>query len=310
MRRLIIVIFGWLFWLCTSLATAADNAAQNSTQSTAPTGHRGALFKVRDTHHTLYLFGTIHVGAANFYPLEPRVMQALEQAPAIALEIDPKKIPAMQAAVLQYGFYPEGQSFRTELSPQLQQRVLAALKKYDVPPEAVARFRPWMIASLLTVQEFDSKGYRSELAVDSHLADFIQQRNKPVIELEGAATQLALFGALSKQQQGLLLEDTLKELDDPESAAKVVELAEFWRTANLDGLQGLLDDMSGDKSFVGRFTREVLLDQRNPLLADRIAGLLKKQNGIFAAIGILHLVGPTGVPEQLKRRGYQVERIY
>ena len=305
MRRLIIVTFSWLFCLYLPAANAAD------TPSRIPrTEHRGALFKVQDAHHTLYLFGTIHVGAANFYPLEPRVMQALEQAPAIALEIDPKKTPAMQAAVLRYGFYPEGQSYQTDLSPQLQQQVQAALKKYNVPAEAVARFRPWMIASLLTVQEFDSKGYRADLAVDSHLADFVTKRNKPVIELEGAETQLALFGALSRQQQSLLLEDTLKELDDPDSAVRVVELAEFWRTANLSGLQGLLDEMAGDGSFVGRFTKDVLLDQRNPALAERIGGLLTSRDRIFAAIGILHLVGPTSVPALLQQRGFKVERIY
>ena len=305
MRRLIIVTFSWLFCLYLPLANAAETAP-----ATARTEHRGALFKVQDAHHTLYLFGTIHVGTANFYPLEPRVMQALEQAPAIALEIDPKKTPAMQAAVLRYGFYPEGQSYQTDLTPQLQQQVQAALKKYNVPAEAVARFRPWMIASLLTVQEFDSKGYRADLAVDSHLADFVTKRNKPVIELEGAETQLALFGALSRQQQSLLLEDTLKELNDPDSAARVVELAEFWRTADLSGLQGLLDEMANDGSFVGRFTKDVLLDQRNPALAERIGGLLKSRDRIFAAIGILHLVGPASVPALLQQRGFNVERIY
>ena len=303
-RRLIIVTFAWL--LCLYLP-AAD--AASATQGAAGKEQHGALFKVQDAHHTLYLFGTIHVGADNFYPLAPRVMQALEQAPAIALEIDPQKIPAMQAAVLQYGLYPDGKSYRTELPPPLRQQVAAALQKYQVAPDAVTRFRPWMIASLLTVQEFDSKGYRSELAVDSYLADIIKKRNKPVIELEGAATQLALFGALSDRQQNLLLEDTIKELSDPDSAAKVVELAECWRTGNLEGLQGLLDDMESDHSFVGRFTKEVLLDQRNPPLTDRIAALLKQQDGIFAAIGILHLVGPTGVPALLKQRGYTVERV-
>ena len=297
-RRLIIVTFTWLLCLYLPVANAAGGE------------QHGALFKVQDAHHTLYLFGTIHVGANNFYPLAPRVMQALGQAPAIALEIDPQKIPAMQAAVLQYGFYPEGKSYLTELDPKLLQQVRTALQKYQVAPDAIGRFRPWMIASLLTIQEFDNKGYHSELAVDSYLANFIQKRNKPVIELESAATQLALFGALSESQQNLLLADTIKELNDPDGAAKVVELAEYWRTGNLQGLQRLLDEMESDKSFVGRFTKEVLLDQRNPLLANRIAMLLKQQDGVFAAIGILHLVGPTGVPALLKQGGYTVERIH
>lgn len=302
-RRLIIVTFSWL--LCLYLPAA--NVAAASTDKGAQ-GH-GALFRIQDGQHTLYLFGTIHVGADNFYPLAPAVTQALTRAPAIALEIDPQQIPTMQAAVQQYGFYPPGKTYLSELPPALLIQTQAALAKYRVGADAVQRFRPWMLASLLTVQEFERKGYRAELAVDGYLADLVRQRGTPVIELEGATTQLALFGALSEAQQNLLLADTIKELDDPDSAAKVVQLAEFWRSGNLSGLQDLLDEMAGDQSFVGRFTKEVLLDQRNPPLADKLAALLKQQNGVFAAIGILHLVGPNGVPALLKQQGYQVERI-
>ncbi|SRR5450830_363948 len=305
LRRLIIVIFSGLFCLYLPVARAAG-----TTPAPAQKHAGGVLFKVQDAHHTLYLFGTIHVGAADFYPLAPRVMRALEQAPAIALEIDPANLVAMQAAVQQYGLYPEGRSFRNELSATLQQQVLTALDKFHIPPDMITRMRPWMIASLLTVQEFDSQGFHAELSVDSHLADLIRKRHKPVIELESAATQLALFGALTPEQQSLLLQDTIKELNDPDSAAKTVELAQSWRDADLDHLQVLLDEMAHDDSFVGRFTKEVLVDQRNPVLSARIASLLQQQDGIFAAMGILHLAGAGSVPALLQQRGLKVERIY
>jgi uncharacterized protein YbaP (TraB family) len=306
LRRLIIVTFTSLF--CLYLAPAGADSALPSQRASRPPG--GVLFKVQDNRHTLYLFGTIHVGATDFYPLAPDVMQALQQAPAVALEIDPANISAMQAAVQRYGLYPAGQSFRTELSTTLQQQVLAALDKYHIPAESVARMRPWMIASLLTVQQFDSQGYHAELSVDSHLAELIRKQHKPVIELESAATQLALFGALDQQQQSLLLADTIKELNDPDSAAKTILLAQSWRDADLHGLQALLDEMNQDHSFVGRFTKEVLVDQRNPLLTARLVKLLQQQDGVFAAMGILHLAGSNSVQALLRQRGLKVERIY
>lgn len=303
LRSLIIVTCRWLFCLYLPLANA-----------TAPIGPMaqagGILFKVQDAHHTLYLFGTIHVGASDFYPLAPRIMHTLEQASAIALEIDPHQRHAMQAAVAQYGLYPAGQSFHTELSLALQQQVLAALARYHVAPQIIAPLRPWMIASLLTLQEFESKAYRAELGVDSYLADLMRKRHKPVLELEGAAAQLALFDRLDNQQQSRLLEDTLQELSDPGSAAKIVALAQYWRHADLPGLQGLLDEMATDHSLVGRFTKEVLLDQRNPVLSTRIAALLQQRDGVFAAIGILHLVGANSVPALLQQYGLKVERLY
>jgi uncharacterized protein YbaP (TraB family) len=306
LRRLIIVTFTSLF--CLYLAPASADSALPPPHAGRQPG--GVLFKVQDSRHTLYLFGTIHVGAADFYPLAPGVMRALEQAPAVALEIDPANIAAMQAAVQRYGLYPAGQSFRTELSVPLQQQVLAALDKYHITAESVVRMRPWMIASLLTVQAFDSQGYHAELSVDSHLAELIRKRHKPVIELESAATQLALFGALDQQQQSLLLQDTIKELNEPDSAAKTVALAQSWRNADLPGLQALLDDMSQDHSFVARFTKEILVDQRNPLLTERLISLLQQQDGVFAAMGILHLAGTNSVQALLQQRGLKVERIY
>jgi uncharacterized protein YbaP (TraB family) len=304
LRRLIIVTFAMLF--CLYLATA--RAEEHAPAVTRPHSG-GVLFKVQNGRHQLYLFGTIHVGSADFYPLTPRVMQALEHAPAVALEIDPANTSAMQSAMQQYGFYPAGQSFQTELSASVQQQLLAALARDHIDPASIATMRPWMIANLLTVQAFEKQGYHTELAVDSHLAKLIRQRHKPVIELESAATQLALFGALDNQQQSLLLEDTIKELNDPESAARTVELAQSWHNADLHRLQDLLDEMGRDHSFAGRFAKEVLLDQRNRLLSARIFDLLQQQNGIFAAIGILHLTGTDSVPALLQQRGLTVERL-
>lgn len=299
LRRLIIVSLSCLLCLYLPVATAQQTAKQSG----------GALFRVQDGHHTLYLFGTIHVGAADFYPLAPEVMQALERAPAVALELDPTKLASLQAAIEQYGVYPPGQSFRTALSAPLQQQLLKVLAQYHIAPKSIERMRPWMIASLLTVEEAEGSGYQSQLAVDSYLANAILKRNKPVIELEGAARQMALFAALSPAQENLLLEDAIKELHDAESATELKAMAECWRRGDLNGLAELLNDKSDKASFVTRFTKEVLLDQRNPYLAERIADLLTQQDGVFAAIGMLHLTGSNDLPALLEQRGLKVERI-
>ena len=97
MQRQIIVMFCSLFcflFSSTSALAAADTTVPN----------RGALFKVRQGANTLYLFGTIHVGAKDFYPLEPRLAAVLKQAPVLALEIDPLgDQQQLQAAVQRHG---------------------------------------------------------------------------------------------------------------------------------------------------------------------------------------------------------------
>jgi uncharacterized protein YbaP (TraB family) len=61
---------------------------------------RGALFKVSGHGHTMYLFGTIHVGVPAFFPLDASVTRALAASTTLALEIDPTlQTPEVAAAV-------------------------------------------------------------------------------------------------------------------------------------------------------------------------------------------------------------------
>ena len=194
MRRQIIVMFCGLFLLPLPAAFAeAPPAAVN----------RGALFKVQDASHTLYLFGTIHVGAPDFYPLEPTVTRALHEAGALALEIDPTADPRLAAsAVLKYGMDAPGGKAPADCRQALAPRVAPLLQKYGIPAEAAAPMKPWMLASVLAISEFSTLGYRADLAVDSYLSQQAKQRRIPVLELESMESQLALFGGMTPDDAG------------------------------------------------------------------------------------------------------------
>ncbi len=306
MQRLIIVSLTWLscfnFALPVRAAPAADAAPA------APP--RGALFEVSDGRHRLLLFGTIHVGAADFYPLEPRLQQALAGAPVLALELDPDNAGALQSALQRHALYPAGQRFQDHLDPALAQRTLAALQRYGLSPEGMQAMRPWMLAMVLTVQEYLHHGYRTDLAVDSHLAAAVRAHGGKVIELEGAERQMSLFAHLSQAQQARFLADTLQELEGAGLSRKLDTLVDAWRHADSRGFKAALDEMRQDDSFATRFTLTTLLQQRNPGLATGVADLLHRQDGAVAGIGILHLTGPDSVPELLARRGLTVRQLY
>lgn len=52
-----------------------------------------------------------------------------------------------------------------------------------------------------------------------------------------------------------------------------------------------------------------MLDDRNPQLADHIDQLHRSGKTVFAAVGSLHMTGPTGLPSLMEKRGYQIERV-
>jgi uncharacterized protein YbaP (TraB family) len=304
MRRQIIVMFCSLFCFALAPAWPADAAS-------APAHRHGALFKVTQNGHTLYLFGTIHVGAPDFYPLEPRLTAALNKASVLALEVDPLADPSkMGKAMQQYGMLHRGDPAPAPLPPAYRTQLDALLQRYGIPPESAAALQPWMLASVLTISEFSAQGYDTALAVDAWLARQAHARHQPVLELETVDGQMALFSHMSAADQLRFLEESIDSIEDQQQAGQAREIAQAWRDADPAALDALAQKAADDDTFSGKFVQKILLDERNPVLAENIAKLLARENNSVAAIGILHLVGAGSVPEWLRKRGLSVERIY
>ena len=295
MRRQIIVVFLSLLCLATGAAFGAD---------------RGALFKVSGSGHTMYLFGTMHVGQPGFYPLEPRIADAVKNASTLALEIDPTDDPAAVAGALQaYGVAAPGTGIE-QMTPTLKARLDKALAKAGIEPAVVARFKPWLVATVLALAEYASQGYRADLSVDAHLAQLAHASKVPVIALESAASQMGLFSRLSGPEQLRFLEETIDLIESGKQDAEVRQIVEAWRTADKAAFDAIAERTASDTSVSGKFVKTVLLDERNVVIADKLAGLLQRVDHSVAAIGVLHLVGSKSVPALMKARGLSVERVY
>lgn len=296
MRRQIIVILLSLFCFALPSAWGAD---------------RGALFKVSASGHTMYLFGTIHVGTPDFYPLEPRIQKAIAGASTLALEIDLARDPAAMASALQkHGMLAPGASLYQRMPPALRQRVEKSLAKVGFDPAMVTGMKPWLAATLLALGEYGAQGYRPQLAVDLHLAQLARESGVPVTELETIDGQLALFSALPEAEQLRFLEEAVTQAEQGTHAAEARQAVDAWGSADQAGLDAIAKRIEDDRTASGRFMREVVLEKRNVTMAEKLAQLLAQKNNSVAAVGVLHLVGKTSVPALLRARGMTVERVY
>jgi uncharacterized protein len=295
MRRLIIVCFLWLLWLAPG-AWAAE---------------RGALFRVSAHGHTLHLFGTMHVGVDAFYPLEPRLAAAVAAAPALALELDPDPSGLTVArAIDAYGVLPAG----SHAYDQLGEHKLALLDRVaragGMDPSAAQRFKPVLLAALLSVAEYEKLGYHATLSTDRALARLARQHHVRIVELESLPGQLSMLDRLTGPAQWKFLEETLDSIASGAQASEARTIVDAWGRADQAALDAMAQRIQADQTVGGKFTREVLIDGRNLTLADKIDALLKEQDNAVAAIGVLHLLGSRGVPELLRARGLEVQRVY
>ncbi|MES3023141.1 MAG: TraB/GumN family protein [Pseudomonadota bacterium] len=296
MRSKIIVMFLSLSLLASPAAWGAD---------------RGALFKVTSGSHTLHLFGTMHVGLPEFYPLEPRIAAAVAGASTLALEVDPLMDPAQMAGQLrEHAQFAPGSAGNSAMPPALKARLEPVLKRAKLDLAAVAPYKPWMVSVLLGLHEYVSLGYRPDLSVDLHLAKLARTAKVPVLELESAAAQMAIFGRLPLADQWRMLEETVAMIESGRQHAELDEIVGAWRNGDQAALDAVAARLEKDDSVGGKFFQKVLLEERNGPMADKLATLVKGQTNTVAAVGVLHLVGKQGLPALLRARGLKVERVY
>lgn len=294
MRRPIIVVFLSLF-LMAFQAFAAE---------------RGALFKVTGKDNTLYLYGTIHAGKPDYYPLEPRISKALAAAPRLVLEVDMARDPAAVAAAFQeHGMFPAGSPGYAALPAERRQRIETALKQQGIDPAAVAKLKPWMLTTILAVVDIAKMGYDPNLGVDAHLAGLARGRI-PIAELESAAYQASLLNRLSDEDQWRLLEETLEHMASGRQLRETRELFDAYERADQKALDDIAQRIDTDDTLSGKFVRDVVLIERNGPMADKVVSMLARENNAVVAVGLLHLLGKNGVPELLRQRGITVERVY
>lgn len=294
MRRPIIVAFlGFVLMACQALAA-----------------ERGALFKVSGEKHTLYLYGTIHAGKAGYYPLEARIAKAVAQAPTLVLEVDMGRDPgAAQAAFREHGLFAPGSAGYGSLPAARRQRLEAALTRQGIDPAAVAPMRPWMLATMLAVADVAKLGYDPALGVDAHLAQLVRGKAR-IAELESVHYQAALLNRLPLETQWTVLEETLAHMASGRQLREMRELFQAYERADQQALEAIARRIEADDTVSGKFVREVVLEERNGPMADKLAALLAREDNAVAAVGLLHLLGKRGVPELLRQRGLTVERLY
>lgn len=275
---------------------------------------RGALFKVTDSAgsgHTQYLFGTMHVGLPEFYPLEPRIVDAVQAASTLALEIDPAQPPEQVAqAMLRQGMVVPGGAGYERLAPARRAQLNAALQATGVDAQAANVLNPAMVAALISLSQYQKLGYRAELSVDAWLAQLARRGKTRIVALETVDGQLGQFNKLSSAEQWHFLDESLDNLASGEELQEARGLVEAWAHADRATLDALVKQVEEDSSVSGKFMRETLLDGRNGALADKLAALLQGEPRTVGAIGMLHLLGKRGVPALLQAKGYRVERVY
>jgi uncharacterized protein YbaP (TraB family) len=200
------VLLGMLL-LAVLLTLAPQSRAQDNDR-------RGFLWEIRKGNQVGLLFGTIHVGRPEFYPLPKSRLAHLQRANVIVLEADISDTARAIAATQKYAMYAEGTpGLDTRLPTELKARIDALLARNQLEAAPLMRLKPWMLANVLALFEAAQAGYMPALAVEAYLARLAAADSKQVLELEGIEQQFELFETAPWATQLAFLEEAVKAVE-------------------------------------------------------------------------------------------------
>ena len=312
-------------------AGPADSAPALRPDRAAAAPDRGFLWRIRKDGRDAYLYGTLHVGKPAWRTPGPRVTQALAVSDTLALELDPLDADVVRRLERGVAARPE----RT-LPAALAQRIERLALAECLPPLALSGLIPEIQVAALLGRLARRDGFDSSYGIDMLLAHWGHAERKKVVSLETPELQLQVMQnlpptaaapnasapttttttAADRAAQAALITEmhrsvasALDAIESGRARPLLARIAQVWADGDLAALLHYADWCECTETAQQRAEMARSLDARNPALADAIAALHARGERVFAAVGSLHLIGPTGLPALLGQRGFQVERL-
>ena len=257
-----------------------------------------------------YLYGTIHLPDERVTTLPDAVSAALGEADAFFAEIplDASTQMKMAPALL----LPGSQTLKELLPPELYARVDAYLKEKGLPFAAMGKLKIWAVTQTVSLADYVQK-MATTPSLDQSLYQISQQQGKELGGLETVEEQLAVFEALTVDEQIEMLRMTMDELEaaGPDGPSPTEELVLTYLSGDLDRLAGVMNEHLEDGGETGAKLEKLLIDDRNRRMADRIAEKLASSpdTSYFFAVGAAHYPGEDGIIALLAARGLEIERV-
>ena len=265
----------------------------------------GLLWKATKDGRVVYLYGTIHVAKLPWIYPGPHVLGAMRNSDVVALELDmtdPGVLERLRQAIVRRPDSPT-------LAPALQARLSAQIAAACLPPEALAPLRAEMQAVTVEVMQGRRFGLYPSFGVDEAIAVVAGHLRKPIRGLETPEMQAALLVSDDPARTAETVAGVLDELEGGKSPQMLQRLAGDWQRGDLADLGDYASWCECLDTPQERADFAKLVDERNPLMADKIARWHAEGKALFVAVGTLHMVGRVGLPELLRARGFRVERV-
>jgi len=263
-----------------NLLAAAALAAATPATTPAPQPDP-AMFVVRDTDTTVYLFGTFHALDGDPQWFDRDVRNAFEQSSELVLET----------------LLPEGPG------PVVPKRGL------PIRPPSVTPSASFLATTRMAINAGQAQGMQVDNGADMVLRHVAEAEGKPVQGLETLEFQLNMFNAMPAAVPASASAPRAGQpVGEPpmESLSKAMAEMQFaWKR----GDQSVFVRMLGQLETGSPDTYRMMFSDRNARWADWIAARMQTPGTVFVAVGAGHLAGKDSVLVRLAEKGIESQRV-
>ncbi len=304
--------------------TESDDDKDTSTQEPDEEKYQPLLYKVTDENgNYIYLFGSIHVGREDFYPLPDYVLDAYEESEALAVEFDvvaaTSNMMGMSDAMMDL-IYTDGTTIKDHIDKKTYENAKQILKDEGLyMGETMDYFCPAMWWSLIDSALQLKTEYDSEDGIDVHLLNTAKDDGKKIIDIESMEFQFGMLAGFSAETQSWLLEDSVasyneyKKDDFKSYDEELTALVDLWASGNEKEFNEYVNEVpefeSKEEERLWNEYNDAMLTDRNIGMADFAEEQLEDGKTVFICVGAAHIVGNGGVADLLEKAGYTVTLI-
>jgi hypothetical protein len=271
---------------------------------------RGYFWEARKGDARVYLFGTIHVGRAEFYPPHPDHMRRFEEATAVVVEANVFDARRVGEVIQKVALYPEGDpGLGSRLPEDLKARVTAQATRFGIDPARIWRMKPWMAANSFVILQAVGQGFNPAYASEAFLFQYAGASGKPLLEIESIDLQLGIFERASLETQLSYLEQAVRGIETGEAARETRRIVEAWERRDVAEAERLIAEIRKGKGPGERFVAEQLFDARHPRMIEAIERYAATGKLHLVAVGALHYFGAGGLLDLLRKRGFTITAV-
>ncbi len=269
------------------------------------------MWQVKDSDTTIYLAPTVHLLPNDFYPINEKVIEKLENSDYLAVEFDVTKEENLQIIISQGAKYMYNEGFAkisTMISEEEYINLSAAFEKRGVDLRPLEYLSPFFLSQTLIQLELGKKGYTANTGLDKYFIQIAKEKGIEILELEDPISQLKTLSLVDKDYMLKSLVEGSKDDELAKGIRLLEELVKKLQEGNIKEFEAIFKMMTEEEKESSPLY-EKLLDERNIGMTDKIVSYLENEGVYFVAVGGGHYVGPNSIIEMLQSRGYSVEEV-